>query len=202
MNKKLLRATEFISGLPGIGHKSAVRIAVHLLKQNKNYLEQFFEALIDFTENTRFCPDCGAFTDIDTPCGFCTGKRNKKAMCVVEQPTDILSIENTNEFDGLYHALMGVLSPLDGVHPEDLRLQELKKRVDENGELTELIIATNPSVEGNATAHYITELLSDHNDLKITRIATGLAMGSQIEYTDSKVISQSIKDRVDLKKDW
>ena len=122
-------------------------------------------------------------------------KETQGILCVVEQPSDAYTVENSGDFNGIYHVLMGVLSPLDGIGPDDIRLYDLKERVASNPEINEIIIATNPSIEGNATANYIAEDLKDLRKIKVSRIAMGLAIGSQLEYADSKIISQSIKNR-------
>ncbi len=198
MLPELNQVTSLIAALPGIGRKSAQRIALHFLKQDVGYLNRFIEGLQDFYENVVCCETCGALRSVREPCEFCGPNRDPSVLCVVEQPSDIYAIESSGEHHGLYHVLMGVLSPLDGVGPEDLTLRQLKERVMQSTTLRELIIATNPSVEGNATAHYIGRLLSDKPGLKLSRLASGLALGSQLEFADSQSISLSLRARVPL----
>ena len=133
----------------------------------------------------------------NSDCDFCASTRDQTTLCVVEQPPDAYVIEASGDYHGLYHVLMGCLSPLEGVGPEDLRLNELYERVKNLGTIKEVIVATNPSIEGNATAHYIAEQIEQF-DVQVTRIATGMALGSQLEYTDSKVVSQAINARTPL----
>ena len=200
MNPELSRVTALISSLPGIGQKSAMRIAFHLLRQPRENIEAFAEALTSFHQNVEYCPECSAIKSADSPCSYCNNpERNREVICIIEQPADVYSIESTGEFSGLYHVLMGVLSPLDGIGPDDLRIKELKIRL--NSGIQEVIIATNPSIEGNATANFIASMISEELNLtalKVTRIATGLALGSQLDFTDSQVISQSIRGRVTM----
>ena len=197
MLPELDNVIQYIADLPGIGRKSAQRIAFHLLKQSPEFLEDFTTAIKEFHTTIEYCVTCGALKSIRASCSFCDNpKRDHSLCCVLEQPSDIFSVENSNEYNGVYHILMGALSPLDGIHPEDLHLSELQKRLKEDDRIKELIIATNPSIEGNATAHYISKMAKNREDIICTRIATGLAIGSQIDFADSMVISQSIKARV------
>ncbi len=197
MPEELDHITDLISSLPGIGRKSAARISFFLLQQSSEYIQDFASSLTGFHANIAYCSNCGALKKKSAPCSFCENdSRNDNIICVVEQPSDIYSIENTGDYQGQYHVLMGVLSPLDGIGPEDLRLNELVSRL--NDEITEIIVATNPSIEGNATAHYILDLVKNHykgQQPQVSRIASGLALGSQLDYADSAVISQSLKAR-------
>ncbi len=197
MLPELLQVTEIFSSLPGIGGKSAIRIAFHLLKQAPEEIEHFSQTLKYFSKNINFCSQCGSVKSTNSECSFCDiNSRDLATLCVVEEPSDVFLIENSREFFGLYHVLMGVLSPLDGVGPEDIRLVELQKRIQENQNLTEIIVATNPTIEGNATANYIAEIVSQIRPIKVSRIASGLAVGSYLDFADSQVISQSIQTRV------
>ena len=197
MLPELLQVTQIFSSLPGIGGKSAIRIAFHLLKQDPEEIEQFACTLKNFCKNIDFCSQCSAIKSINAECSFCdTNFRDLATLCVVEEPSDVFLIENSGEFSGIYHVLMGVLSPLDGVGPEDIRLVELQKRIQENQHLSEIIVATNPTIEGNATANYIAEIASQIRPIKVSRIASGLAVGSYLDFADSQVISQSIQTRV------
>jgi len=195
MTPQITELTRLISSFPGIGYKSANRIVFFLLKQKKEYISNLVETIKYLQDNISYCTFCGIPVEINIECQFCSTDRDHSAMCVIEQPTDALSIENSGDFHGLYHVLMGSLSPLDGIGPEDIRLKELYERTLKNSELKEIIIATNPSIEGNATAHYIADHLHKFSQIKITRIASGLAMGSQIEYADSRIIAQSLRSR-------
>lgn len=197
MTDELQQVIDFFSHLPGLGRKSAARIAFHLLSRPQSEIEDFTEAVKGLLQNITFCPICGAVKNKTHDCSFCSSpKRSQDIICVVEQPSDIIAIENTGEYQGLYHALMGVLSPIDGFGPDDIRLEELTTRITQHTQ--EVIVATNPSIEGNATANYIASMLSRFPQVKITRIASGLALGSQLEYADSRVLSQSLRLRIPL----
>lgn len=202
MDHLLNAAASSISQLPGIGYKSAVRIAFYLLRQDKNEFESFIRALTSFKENAAFCEICGALKTAGSPCEFCDNyERDTNRICVVEQPSDIYIIERTGDYSGRYHVLMGVLSPLDGIGPEDIRMNELIARIESNPETEEIIIATNPSIEGNATANYINELVKNSRNnrkIKVTRIASGLAAGSQLDYADSGIVSQALRSRTSM----
>ena len=201
MLPELLNITEAFSSLPGIGNKSAMRIAFYLLKREPEQIKQFLNTLEDFHEKVDFCSDCGSVKSAKCKCRFCdTSSRNHSIMCVTEEPSDVFLIENSGEFNGIYHVLMGVLSPLDGIGPKDIRLHELKQRIQSNQDLTEVIIATNPTIEGNATADYIAEIITQTRAIKISRIASGLAAGSYLDYADSQVISQAIRTRIMIEK--
>ncbi len=192
---KLVR---MLTTLPGIGERSALRIAFHVLKNEEIQAEQLSEALLDLRKNVHFCSDCGGLSEHEGLCEICSNPaRDATTLCVVEEPGDIFAIEKTGEFQGLYHVLMGSLSPLDGVGPEDLRLGELEDRVREKPTFTELFIATNPTLEGDATAHYIHERLRD-TGLRLTRISHGIPTGASIEYADRSTLARSIRARMDI----
>ncbi len=200
MLPELLQVTEAFSSLPGIGRKSAMRIAFYLLKKKPEEMENFSYILAKFHKEVNLCLNCGSVKSASAECHFCDQiSRNQSVMCVVEEPSDVFLIENSGEFSGLYHVLMGVLSPLDGVGPEDIRLVELQKRIRENSDLSEIIIATNPTIEGNATANYIAEIAMNIKPITVSRIASGLAAGSYLDFAESQVISQSIQARVVIK---
>lgn len=201
MSPELHDVTEAISSLPGIGKKSAQRIAFYLLKLEPHQLNQFTTKIQKFHDNTEFCSQCGAIKSKEQSCSFCDTERESSVICVVEQPSDIFAIENTSDYHGRYHVLMGVLSPLDGIGPDDIRLASLKKRVHENRAVTEVIVATNPSIEGDATANYIASMFADlenepeRSGFSVTRIASGLAAGSQLDFADSQIITKSLRAR-------
>jgi len=168
--------------LPGIGSKSAQRLAFHILRSSDEDAEALAGAVRDVKAKLRLCSVCNNITDVD-PCVYCSSAtRNQRLVCVVEEPTNIAAIEKTKHFNGVYHVLHGSISPLNGVGPEQLRISSLIRRV-ENGNVDEVILATNPTVEGEATATYLSGQLR-RPGLKITRIAMGIPVGSDIEYTD------------------
>jgi recombination protein RecR len=192
-----------LTTLPGIGERSALRIAFHILKNESLQAEQLSSAILELRQNVHFCPDCGGLSPTENLCEICSDSaRDHTALCVVEEPGDIFAIEKTGEFQGLYHVLMGSLSPLDGVGPGDLRLAELEDRVrGENGAGTsrflELFIATNPTLEGDATAHYISERLRG-SGVRVTRISHGIPTGASIEYADRSTLARSIRARTEI----
>lgn len=199
--KSLQKVIEEFSKLPGIGNKSASRLAFYLINQPKIASEEFGNALLDLNTNLKTCKICFNITENET-CTICSDpKRDKKVICVVEHPLDVLAIEKTGEFNGVYHVLGGAISPVDGIGPEDLKIEELLNRIKSDG-IQEVILATNPSLEGEATALYIqkeiTALKSEIKsikDLKITRIARGLPVGGDLEYADEITLSRAFEGR-------
>jgi recombination protein RecR len=182
-----------LTKLPGIGRKTAERLAFFLLKEDERLARDLAEALLDMRKNMRFCPRCFNMTDGDL-CEICANpRRNRALICVVEEPKDIWAIEKSGSYDGVYHVLMGALSPLDGVGPENLRIRELLKRIGE-GKVEELIVATDPNVEGDATALYIARLVKPLG-VPVTRIASGLPVGGDLEYADSVTLSKALSGR-------
>lgn len=189
-------AVSAIRTLPGIGERSAMRIAMYLLKEDLRLVKQLAESLIELKTNVCFCEICSGLS-IQKICSICNDKqRQSDLICVVEEPFDVLAIEETAAFNGKYHVLMGVLSPLDGIGPGDIRLNSLFSRV-QKGSVKEIFIATNPTLEGDATADYIHEKLSDQ-DVLITRIAHGLATGGNIEFSDRGSLARSIRSRTQI----
>jgi len=182
-----------LTRLPGIGRKTAERLAYHILKEDLSFGQSLARAILDVKERIRFCSICGNLTEED-PCSICENpQRNRKLICVVEEAKDIWSIEKIGTYSGMYHVLMGALSPLDGIGPEKLRIQELLRRVQEE-KAEEVIIATDPNVEGDATALYLSRLLKPIG-VKVTRIASGLPVGGDLEYADSLTISKALTGR-------
>lgn len=184
---------ESLKCLPGVGPKSAQRMAYYLLQRDRKGANQLAIALNDALEVVDHCNLCNTFSEQPT-CPLCANEeRNKQQLCVVEMPTDLLMMENTHSYDGLYFVLMGKLSPLDGIGPKEIHLEKLLKRV-QDGVVEEVILATNYTVEGDATAHYISELLHKRN-IKTTRIARGMPMGGEIEFVDSGTLAQALIER-------
>jgi recombination protein RecR len=192
----MTRLIEELKKLPGIGGKSAQRLAFHILRADDADAEGLAAAIRDVKANLHLCSICNNITDAD-PCVFCSSPtRNLRIVCVVEEPTNIASVEKTRHYNGVYHVLHGTLSPLHGIGPEQLRITNLMRRID-NGEVDEVIIATNPTVEGEATAVYISKLVK-RAGVKVTRIATGIPAGSDIEYADEVTMLKAIEGRREL----
>lgn len=190
----LERAIEQLSKLPGTGRKSAQRIAIHLLKQNDEYALKLANAIIDLKSKVTRCQICGNVSDSD-PCKICDNpKRENGQICVVEEFNDVYIIEKTNEFRGRYHVLGGVISPMDNVGPDQLKIQDLLKRVGGNENITEVILALNPDAEGEATSYYINKLLVPYG-VKVTRIAYGIPMGTELEFIDEATLSRAFTSR-------
>ncbi|PYR55996.1 MAG: recombination protein RecR [Acidobacteria bacterium] len=188
----LIRLIEQLQRLPGIGPKGAQRLAFHLLKTPREDTERLVEALRDVKEQVTYCSLCNNITTVD-PCAFCSNAdRDHHVICVVEEPQNVGAIEKTREFKGVYHVLMGALSPLQGVGPDDLKITGLLGRVT-NG-VTEVILATNPNVEGEATAIYLARLLKPLG-VKVTRIAMGVPVGSDLEYADEVTMHKAMEGR-------
>jgi recombination protein RecR len=181
-----------LTRLPGIGTRTAQRLAFHLLSTQKDEALALATAIQDVKERVRFCRECGNLTE-DELCTICVDpRRDRTVVCVVEQPVDVVSLERTHEYRGLYHVLGGALSPLDGVDPSDLRVDELVRRVD-GGEITEVVLATNPNMTGEATAGYLAERLRDR--VRVTRLASGLPVGGDLEYADEVTLGRALAGR-------
>ncbi len=184
-----------LSRLPGIGPKSASRLAYHLIKTDKSYNQNLSQAIATIQDRIFPCSICGSFTETD-PCPVCSdASRDRSLLCVVEEPQDVLTIQSSGAYNGLYHVLGGAISPLDGIGPEQLSFSKLLQRVKE-GQFRELIIATNPTEEGDTTALYIRHILKDHQELSITRLASGLPIGGDLEYADRVTLARSLRGRV------
>ena len=195
MSKALDELIEAFSSLPGIGRKSAARLAFHLLKKPVEESEEIAERIINARRKLKACSVCGNLAEADL-CDICADKsRSKSVICVVEEPSDVSAIESTSEFRGCYHVLGGVLSPLDGISPENLNIDSLKSRVKEG--VTEVIMATNPSTEGEATATYLTSILKGRG-VKMTRIARGLPAGGSLEFADKTTLARAMENRTPL----
>ena len=192
----MARLIDELKKLPGIGSKSAQRLAFHILRSSDDDAEALAAAVRDVKASLRLCSICNNITDVD-PCIYCSNAtRNQRLVCVVEEPTNIASIEKTKHFNGSYHVLHGSISPLHGIGPEQLRIANLMRRV-EAGEVDEVIIATNPTVEGEATAVYLSQQLR-RPGLRVTRIAMGIPVGSDIEYADEITMLKAMEGRRDL----
>jgi len=188
----MARLIEELRKLPGIGTKTAQRLAFHILRSSGEDAEALAEAVREVKARLRLCSTCNNITDVD-PCLYCASPtRNQRLVCVVEEPTNIATIEKTH-FNGVYHVLHGTLSPLHGVGPEHLRIGNLQSRV-ERGEVDEVILATSPTVEGEATAHYLAQALR-RGEMRISRIATGVPAGSDIEYVDEVTMTRALEGR-------
>ena len=189
----LLRLIEELQRLPGIGPKGAQRLAFHILKTPREQAERLVDALREVKERVTYCSVCSNITDVD-PCFFCTNTgRDSRVICVVEEPENVAAVEKTRDFKGKYHVLMGALSPLQGIGPDDLKVRELLMRVG-SGEVEEVILATNPNVEGEATAIYLAKLLKPLG-VRVTRIAMGVPVGSDLEYADEFTMHKAMEGR-------
>lgn len=183
--------------LPGIGKKSAARLAYHILKQDPPYAHRLADSLYKLHDSIRPCPVCGAFTDQDV-CDICSDPtRDGSCICVVEQPQDVSTLMSIGEYRGLFHVLGGVIAPLEGIGPEQLRIASLVKRIGNGTAVKEVILATNPTIEGDTTAFYIQKVLRDL-PVEVTRLASGLPVGGDLEYTDKLTLMRSFKGRIKI----
>lgn len=190
------RLIDELKKLPGIGQKSAQRIAFHLLKKSKEESQQLARTILDVKERIRFCSVCNNFTETD-PCVLCTSpSRDDRVLCIIEQPQNVTSIERTGGYKGRYHVLHGALSPMEGIGPRELKLDSLLERVRKQ-KVEEAILATNPNVEGEATAHYLFSLLKPLG-IRVTRIALGVPVGSDLELADEVTLSKALEGRREL----
>lgn len=199
MSGNIVSLTELIAQferLPGIGKKTAQRLAFYILEQPPERAEKFAEALKNARKTIRFCKNCQSLTDREV-CDICEdGRRDRSVVCVVADPKDVLAFERTGEYNGLYHVLHGVISPLDGIGPDQLRIKELMARLG-SGEITELIMATNPTVEGEATASYLSRLVKPMG-IKVTRLAYGIPVGGDLEYADEVTLARALEGRNEI----
>ncbi len=185
---------EQFAQLPGIGRKTAHRLALYILKMPREEVEALAKALVNVKDKVRYCSICSNITETD-PCSICSNtKRERSSICVVEEPHDVIAIEKTHEFKGLYHVLGGALSPLDGIGPDDLKIKELLQRFS-NAMVEEVILALNPNVEGEATTLYLSKLLKPLG-MKVTRIARGLPVGSDLEFADEATLTRALEGRI------
>ncbi|MBR5934020.1 MAG: recombination protein RecR [Treponema sp.] len=189
--------TESFSRLPGIGKKSAGRLVNFILKADSSYVKRFAHQLETLQEKIKPCSVCGNWTESD-PCPICTDSlRDRSIICVVEQPQDVSTIESSHEFNGLFHVLGGVISPLDGIGPDQLNIASLLKRLSDKN-ITEVIIATNPTVEGDTTALYLQRMIAAASGTKVTRLASGLPVGGDLEYADKLTLARSFRGRTEV----
>ncbi len=187
---------ESFEKLPSIGHKTAVRLAFHMLDLSKEDTDEFINSIINAKANLKYCSNCFNISDTD-PCPICSSpKRDNTVICVVEDVRDIMAMERTHEYKGVYHVLHGTISPMNGIGPEDIKIKELLNRIN-NGNIKEIIIATNPRVEGEATAIYLSKIIKPLG-IKVTRIAHGIPVGGDLEYTDEVTLSKALEGRREL----
>ncbi len=192
----IARLIEELTRLPGVGAKTASRLAMHILRSSREAAENLARAILEVKEKIRLCSLCFNLTDQD-PCRICQDpRRDGEVICVVSGPEDLMALEKSGSFRGLYHVLHGVLSPLEGVGPKDLRIGELLSRL-QGGKVKEVILATNPSVEGEATAQYLSQIIKPLG-LRVTRIARGVPMGGDLQYIDQVTLSKSLENRSPL----
>ena len=185
-----------LSKLPGVGRKTAQRLAYHIIALPEDQVRELAVAIFNGKKQIHFCPICGNYTDTD-PCPICAdSSRRKDIVCVVRDPRDVNALERMREYDGLYHVLHGVISPMDGVGPGDIRIRELMSRL-ASGEIKEVVLATNPDVEGEATAAYISRLIKPMG-VKVTRIAHGVPIGGELEYTDEVTLLRAFQGRTEI----
>jgi recombination protein RecR len=185
-----------LSKLPGVGNKTAQRLAFHILNMSQEDVEQLSSSITSAKKNVRYCQVCCNITDADT-CSICSSpKRDGSLICVVEDPKDVVAMEKTREYKGLYHVLNGAISPMEGIGPEEIKIKELLRRVADN-DISEIILATNPNIEGEATAMYISRLLKP-TGIKVTRIAHGVPVGGDLEYADEVTLMKALEGRREI----
>jgi recombination protein RecR len=193
----IARLVQLLGKLPGVGEKTATRLAFHVLRSPESYARELAQALVDVKERIRLCSVCMNLTESD-PCALCAdARRDARLLCVVAHPTDLIAVERAGGYRGRYHVLHGVLSPLDGIGPEDLRVRELLARVGGSSDVAEVIVATSPNVEGEATALYLAKVLKPLG-VRVTRIASGVPIGGELEYADGVTISRALDGRREI----
>ncbi|MGI6706718.1 MAG: recombination mediator RecR [Clostridia bacterium] len=192
----IARLINELSRLPGVGNKTAQRLAFYIINMPKEQVQELARAISEVKEKIRYCSICGDITDKD-PCGICSGaRRSPDVICVVKDPRDVIAMERTRDYNGLYHVLHGTISPMEGIGPDDIRIKELLDRV-KDGKVKEVIMATNPDIEGEATAVYISRLLKPLG-IKVTRIAHGIPVGGDLEYADEVTLSKALEGRREM----
>jgi len=192
----MTRLIDHLTRLPGIGEKTATRMAFHILRTEREYAQGLADAVVAVRDDTRLCSECFALTEQD-PCRLCTdAERSAHLICVVEEPADLLAVERAGAFRGRYHVLHGTIAPLDGIGPDDLKIQPLLVRIRDQ-DIQEVIVATNPTVEGEATAIYLAKLLKPLG-VRVTRIANGIPVGGDLEYTDMMTVGRAIDGRREM----
>jgi recombination protein RecR len=192
----IAKLIDSFSRLPGIGPKTAARLAFHVLRMSEDDVVSFAKALVSVKRNLHYCSICCNITDVD-PCRICQDKtRDPSVICVVQEPKDLVAMERTKEYDGQYHVLQGAISPMDGIGPDEIRIAELLKRLTDD-RVKEMILATNPNIEGEATAMYLSRLVKPFG-IKVTRIAHGLPVGGDLEYADEVTLSKALEGRREL----
>lgn len=190
------RLIESFEKLPSIGHKTAIRLAFHMLDMSEEEIEEFIKSITDAKQKLKYCSTCFNISDTD-PCPICSNpKRDQTTICVVEDVRDIMAMERTHEYNGVYHVLHGTISPMNGIGPDEIKIKELLNRIRDN-EIKEVIIATNPRVEGEATSIYISKLVKAFN-IKVTRIAHGIPVGGDLEYTDEITLMKAMEGRREI----
>lgn len=190
--KPLAKLIEAFESFPGIGRKMAQRLSFAVLKMDDDRVEFISQAIKKAKSDITYCETCCNIADT-SPCSICKGNRDKTIIIVVENPKDVIALEKTNEYSGLYHVLHGVISPMEGISPDDIKIKELLKRLNE--QTGEIILALNPTIEGEATALYLSRLIKPLN-IKVTRIASGISVGTNIEYTDEATLTRALKGRI------
>lgn len=189
----IAKLIDAFSRLPGVGTKTAARLAFHVLRMKEEEVLDFAKALVNVKRNLQYCSVCCNITDVD-PCKICSDKsRNAEIICVVQEPKDVVAMERTHEFDGYYHVLHGAISPMEGIGPDDIKVAELLQRLSDE-KVQELIMATNPNIEGEATAMYLSKLIKPFG-IRVTRIAHGLPVGGDLEYADEVTLSKALEGR-------
>lgn len=194
-NEVIEKLIESFRTLPSVGYKTAQRYAYSIIEGNRKRAENFANAILEAKDKIGFCKVCGNFTDQEV-CSICE-RRNRKVICVVKEPKDVIAMEKVKNYNGVYHVLFGTISPLENRGPDDIKIKELLARIKED-EVQEVIMATNPDVEGDATAMYIARLLSPIG-IKVTRLAQGVSMGSDLEYADEVTLSRALEERREMK---